>query len=119
MAHENGILALLLATSGGSEELGGTDELAKTSIAMLGAAVLAFMVLGPALGWGVGFALRNVTNQNLHVIAFGVLGVVVGILVGDLVGTYLGVEGLGSGVAPIAGIGAALGRWSISRFAKI
>jgi hypothetical protein len=46
------------------------------------------------------------------VMAFAVLGLIVGYFIGNLVG-------LGTVVAPAAGIGAAAGRWLISGQAKI
>jgi hypothetical protein len=94
-------------------------SVARAAILVLGASVLLFLFLGPALGWGLGFALRNVQNQSLHVLAFAGLGLFVGYSVGEYLGRLGEVAGLGSVIAPAVGIGAAVGRWSISRFAKI
>jgi len=46
------------------------------------------------------------------VLAFAALGLFVGFMLGNVIG-------LGSVLAPAAGIGAAAGRWAISRQAKI
>lgn len=96
-----------------------TDELLRSAIFALGASIGVFLLLGPTLAWGLGFALRENTNHGVHVLAFAGLGLVVGYMVGEILGSLAGFSGFGAGVAPFVGIGAALGRWSISRYAKI
>lgn len=90
----------------------------QASILILGIAIAVFLILGPVLAWGLGFALRNVENNGLHILAFAALGLVVGYSIGEFLGRLTGVAGVGSVVAPAAGIGAAAGRWAISKYAQ-
>jgi hypothetical protein len=106
------VLFLTLITGPGLNELNDIGSVAKGGIFLLGLIFGVFLLVGPVLAWGLGFVLRNNTNQGMHVAAFAVLGLVVGFSLGNLVG-------LGSIVAPAAGIGAAAGRWLISGQAKI
>ena len=108
-----------LISGGGLHDLAPVDSVARGAILVLGATILLFLFLGPALGWGLGFMLRSVQNQGMHVLAFAALGLFVGYSVGEYLGRLDGITGLGSRVGPAVGVGAAVGRWSISRFAKI
>jgi len=90
-----------------------------TAMVMLGATVLALMVPVPAFGWSVGFVMRNVKNHHVHSLGIRRPRIVRGATRGRLARTHLGVEGLSQKVAPTAGIGAAPGGWSTSRFAKV
>ncbi|MBN2176317.1 MAG: hypothetical protein JW722_01510 [Demequinaceae bacterium] len=118
-AVTGGIIDLTLIPGENAPEAVTSRTIAQAAILVLGMAILLFLLLGPILGWGLGFALRNVPNQSMHVLAFAGLGLFVGFSVGEYLGRLGGVAGLGSVVAPAVGIGAAIGRWSISRFAKI
>jgi hypothetical protein len=95
-----------------------SQTIGQAAVLVLGTAIAVFLLLGPVLGWGLGFALRNVENNGMHILAFAALGLVVGFSVGEFLGRLVDVVGLGVSVAPAAGIGAAVGRWAISRFAK-
>jgi hypothetical protein len=106
------VLFLQVVTGPGLDELNSASAAFQGVLLLFGALFLIFVVLGPTLAWGVGFALRNITNQSLHVLAFAALGLVVGALLGPL----LGIGGL---LAPAAGIGTGLARWFMSPFAKI
>ena len=106
------VLFLQVVTGPGIDELNAPGAVFQGVLLLFGALFLIFLVLGPTLAWGLGFALRNVTNQSLHVLAFAALGLVVGALIGPL----LGIGGL---LAPAAGIGTGLARWFMSPFAKI
>jgi len=106
------VLFLTLVTGPGLDQLNDAGSVAKGGIFLLGLIFGVFLLVGPVLAWGLGFMLRTNANQGTHVIAFAVLGLVVGFLIGNLVG-------LGSVVAPAAGIGAGVGRWIISSQAKI
>jgi ABC-type Co2+ transport system permease subunit len=113
------MLDFTLITGQNFDELAPAASVAKGAILVLGASVLLFLVLGPVLGWGLGFILRNTTNHNIHVLAFAALGAFVGFSVGEYIGRLDGVAGLGMIAAPAVGIGAAIGRWAISDHAKI
>lgn len=89
-----------------------SQEVAQGAILLLGVVVFVFLLIGPMLAYGVGFALRNVTNQGIHVIAFAFLGLIVGFMLG----AYYVDPAI---VAPAAGIGAGVGRWAISGQTKI
>jgi carbon starvation protein CstA len=106
------VLFVTLVTGPGLDQLNDPQLVAQGGVLLLGISFVVFLVLGPTLAWGVGFALRNNTNQSVHVIAFAVLGLIVGFMLGNFIG-------LGSVVAPAAGIGAGVGRWAISRHAKL
>jgi hypothetical protein len=100
------------------DELAPTVSIIEGAFFVWGASILVFLILGPVLGWGLGFVLRVTTNHNLHIMAFAVLGAMVGFGVGEYLGRLDGVSGLGTIAAPAVGIGAALGRWAISNHAK-
>lgn len=106
------VLFLQVITGPGFDELNEAGLVFQGALLLFGAIFLIFLVVGPTLAWGLGFTLRNITNQSLHVLAFAVLGLVVGSLIGPLLG-------LGSLLAPAAGIGTGLARWFMSPFAKI
>ena len=106
------VLFVTVVAGGDTDQLNDAGSLFKGGIFLLGLAFAIFILVGPALAWGLGFMLRNVANQGIHVVAFAVLGLFVGFMLGNLVG-------LGSVVAPAAGIGAAVGRWAISGQARI
>jgi len=106
------VLFLTLVTGPGLDELNDAGSVARGGIFLLGIIFGVFLLLGPVLAWGLGFVLRTNTNQGQHVLAFAVLGLFVGFMIGNFVG-------LGTVVAPAAGIGAAAGRWAISSQAKI
>lgn len=89
-----------------------SQEVAQGAVLLLGIVVAVFLLLGPTLAYGVGFALRNVTNQWIHVVAFAFLGLIVGFMLGG----YIGDPAM---IAPAAGIGAGVGRWAISGQTKI
>ncbi|MGC4175303.1 hypothetical protein [Demequina sp.] len=106
------VLLLTLVTGSADDQLNDSGSVFQGAIFLLGIVFAVFVLVGPALAWGLGFMLRNNENQGMHVLAFALLGAVVGFLIGNFVG-------LGTVVAPAAGIGAAVGRWAISSQAKI
>jgi hypothetical protein len=106
------VILFLTFITGGADRLNDTGSVARGGIFLLGIVFGVFLLIGPVLAWGLGYILRNNTNQGQHVLAFAVLGLFVGFMLGNLVG-------LGTVVAPAAGIGAAAGRWAISSQAKI
>jgi hypothetical protein len=106
------VVLFLTFITGGSDRLNDSGSVIRGGIFLLGIVFGVFLLIGPVLAWGLGFILRSNTNQGQHVLAFAVLGLLVGFMLGNLVG-------LGSVVAPAAGIGAAAGRWAISGQAKI
>jgi len=106
------VILFLTFVTGGADQLNDSGSVVRGGIFLLGAVFGVFLLIGPMLAWGLGFMLRNNTNQGMHVLAFAALGLFVGFMIGNLVG-------LGSVIAPAAGIGAAAGRWAISRQAKI
>lgn len=106
------VLFLQVVTGPGVEELNSLSSVVQGVVLLFGAIFFVFLLVGPGLAWGLGFMLRNVTNQWLHVLAFAVLG----LLVGALLGPVLGIGGL---LAPAAGIGTGLARWFMSPFAAI
>jgi hypothetical protein len=106
------VLFLTLVTGPGLDKLNDAGSVARGGIFLLGLIFGIFLIVGPLLAWGLGFMLRNNANNGFHVLAFALLGLFVGFMLGNLVD-------LGSVVAPAAGIGAAAGRWAISRQAKI
>ncbi len=106
------VLLLTFITGPGLEALNDASSVAKGGIFLLGLVFGIFLLIGPVLAWGLGFMLRNNTNHAQHIAAFAVLGLVVGFMLGNFIG-------LGSVIAPAAGIGAAVGRWAISSQAKI
>jgi len=112
------LLDFALVTGQNFDELTPTVSIIEGALVVWGASILVFLILGPVLGWGLGFVLRATTNHNLHILAFAALGVMVGFGVGEYLGRLDGVSGLGTIAAPAVGIGAALGRWAISNHAK-
>ncbi|PKQ27198.1 MAG: hypothetical protein CVT64_01790 [Actinobacteria bacterium HGW-Actinobacteria-4] len=106
--------AVLLLTILANPEALNADsrEVAQGAVLLLGVVVFVFLLIGPMLAYGVGFALRNVTSHGIHVVAFAFLGLIVGFMLGGFIGDP-------SAVAPAVGIGAAVGRWAISGQAKI
>jgi len=101
-----------LVTGPNRDELNDPSSVAKGGIFLLGLIFGIYLIVGPVLAYGLGFLLRSNTNQGVHVLAFAALGLFVGFMLGNVIG-------LGSVLAPAAGIGAAAGRWAISRQAKI
>jgi hypothetical protein len=106
------VFFLTLITGPGLDALNDVSSVARGGIFVLGLIFGVYLLIGPVLAWGLGFALRTNANQGQHVLAFAVLGLIVGFMIGNLIG-------LGTVLAPAAGIGAAVGRWAISRQAKI
>lgn len=106
------VLFLQAVTGPGVEELNDASSVVKGALLLFGAIFFIFLLVGPTLAWGLGFTMRNITNQSLHVLSFAVLGLVVGSLLGSLLG-------IGALLAPAAGIGTGLARWFMSPFAKI
>lgn len=97
-----------------SEELNASGALAQGGMLLLGLTVAAYLVVGPTLAWGVGFAIRHIDNHWIHIITFGALGLIVGFMYGEILA-----PGLGNVVAPASGLGAALARWIINPQARI
>lgn len=118
-AVAGGIIDIMLIPGEAGPDVVSSRTVGQAAVLVLGISVLVFLLLGPALGWGLGFALRNVQNQGIHVLAFAALGLFVGFSVGEYLGQLGGVNGLGAQVAPAVGVGAAIGRWSISKHTKI
>ena len=106
------VFFLTLVTGPGLDALNDVSSVAKGGIFLLGLIFGVYLLIGPVLAWGLGFALRANTNQGVHVLAFAVLGLIVGFMIGNFIG-------LGSVLAPAAGIGAAVGRWAVSSQSKI
>ena len=106
------ILFLQFVTGPGLDELNAPNLVIQGALLLFGSIFIIFLILGPTLAWGLGFLLRNVTNQFIHVIAFMVLGAIVGYFLG-------GWLGIGQLLAPAAGIGCGVARWFMSPFAKI
>ena len=101
------VLFITFVAGGGTANLNTGANVVLGGVMLLGLCFLAFILLGPMLAYGLGFMLRSNTNQGQHVAAFALMGLVVGFMLGNLIG-------LGSVIAPAAGIGAAAGRWIIS-----
>ena len=106
------VFFLTLITGPGLDALNEPQLVFKGAVLLFGLIFLVFVILGPTLAWGLGFALRSITNQSIHVIAFAILGLIVGSMLGGFIG-------MGGALAPAAGIGAGLARWIMSPFAKI
>jgi len=106
------VLVLQLLTGPGLDALNAPELALQGALTLFGAILVISLVVGPTLAWGLGFALRTQTNQFIHVIAFAILGLVLGALFGGFVG-------IGSLLAPAAGIGCGLARWFLTPFAKI
>lgn len=113
------VLVITFVTGPDFGELAGPASVAQGSAIVVGASVAVFALLGPTLAWGLGFSLRNVQNQYLHVLAFAALGAFVGFSLGNAASVWLGFGGLGSVLAPAAGIGAAVGRWVLSPYSRV
>lgn len=113
------VLAFEFVTGPGIAGLGETNSVLQGLVLLVGGSLILFLILGPSLAWGLGFGLRNIKNQNWHVIAFGVLGILVGGAIGGALAPWVGVVDFGSVLAPAAGIGAAVGRWVLSPYARI
>ena len=106
------VFFLTLVTGPNRDELNDPGSVARGGIFLLGLIFGIYLIIGPMLAYGLGFLLRSNTNQGMHVLAFAAMGLFVGFMLGNLIG-------LGAVLAPAAGIGAAVGRWAISRQAKI
>lgn len=99
-----------LTASGGADA--GDITAVERGLGLLGLIVGVFIVVGPALAWGLGFLLRSNPNEGVHILAFAALGLLVGFMLGNLLG-------VGAIVAPAAGAGAGVGRWAISSQRRI
>lgn len=106
------VLFFTVLTGPGLGQLNDANSVVRGGLLLVGMSFGIFILLGPTLAWGLGFMLRNNTNQGMHIAAFALLGLFVGFMIGNL-------AGIGSLIAPAAGIGAAAGRWAISGQTKI
>lgn len=106
------VFTLSLLTGPGFDALNDPGSVLSGVILIFGLLFITFLVIGPTLAWGLGFALRTQTNQHIHVLAFAVLGLVVGTMLGG----FFGVSGI---LGPAAGVGTGLARWIMSPYAKI
>ena len=73
-----------------------------------------FLVVGPEVALVLGWLLRRVENQSLHVLAFAGAGAVLGFVVGLPFGADLS-----SALGPTFGASAALSRMIMSRWARV
>ena len=76
---------------------------------------LIILVVGPLPAFGLGWLLRDVANQSLHLIAFAVAGAVVGALIGLAVGG----PQLANLLAAVLGAAAGVGRMAVTPLARI
>ena len=106
------VFFLTLVTGPGLDALNDVSSVFRGGVFILGLIFAVYLLIGPVLAYGLGFSLRTNPNQGVHVLAFAMLGLTVGFMIGNFIG-------LGSVLAPAAGIGSAAGRWAISRQAKI
>ena len=110
------IFVALLAAS--AEELSAAGiESSPGRLALLvgGFAALAILVVGPSVAFGVGWLLRSVRNQSLHVVAFALAGAVVG----GLVGYWGGGPVMANVLAAMLGASAGIGRLALAPFARV
>ena len=96
----------------GLDELTDAGSVAQGGIFLLGLIFGIFLLAGTRAGVGSWLHAPQQHQPGRARAAFAALGLFVGFMIGNLVG-------LGSIVAPAAGIGAAVGRWAISSQAKI
>ncbi|MBX9245141.1 hypothetical protein ICW40_10020 [Actinotalea ferrariae] len=82
---------------------------------MGGFAAIGFLVVGPTLAFAVGWLLRRVRNQSLHVLAFAALGAVVGAAGGFVIGGPQFANVLGA----MVGVSVAAGRAALAPFARV
>lgn len=79
-----------------------------------GLVAIVLLVVGPSAAYAVGWMMRSVRNQSLHVIAFAVAGVVVG----AVFGLRIGGPAAANLLAAMLGASAATGRAVLSPFAR-
>lgn len=110
------VYTVLSAAPAGELEAAGV-EAAPGRLAVLigGFAAIAILVVGPTLAFGVGWLLRRVRAQSLHVIAFAALGAVVGAVGGFVLGGPTFANLLGG----MLGVAAAAGRAALVPFARV
>ncbi|MCL3860906.1 hypothetical protein [Actinotalea sp. K2] len=93
----------------------GADEgVLQLAIPIAALAGMGFMVVGPTLAWVLGWSLRRVRHQALHVLTFGVAGVVLGAIGGAVTG---GLE-IAALLGAMVGVAAATGRAVVAPFAR-
>lgn len=110
------VFTVLTAAPDGELEAAGIDATpARLALLIGGFAAIAILVVGPTLALGVGWLLRKVRSQSLHVLAFAALGVVVGALGGFVVGG----PQFANILAAMLGASAAAGRAALSPFARV
>jgi hypothetical protein len=87
---------------------------ARLALSFGGVGGVLFLVVGPSVAFGVGWLLRRVENQSLHVLAFAGAGAVVGFVIGLPLGADLA-----GALGPTIGASAALSRMIMSRWANV
>lgn len=92
-------------------------EASPTRLALLigGFAAIVVLVVGPTLAFALGWLLRRVRTQAVHVIAFAALGAVLGAVGGFVVGGPQFANVLGA----MLGVSAAAGRAALAPFARV
>ncbi|WP_182112622.1 MULTISPECIES: hypothetical protein [unclassified Actinotalea] len=110
------VYTVLSAAPAGELDAAGIEATpARLALLIGGFAALAILVVGPTLAFGIGWLLRRVRSQSLHVLAFGALGIVVGAVGGFLVGG----PSFANILAAMLGASAALGRAALAPFARV
>jgi len=95
--------------------LGSEQSAARIALSTGGIALVATLVVGPTLAFGVSYLLRRETQVARHLLAFGALG----LLVGFGLGLFLGGPAFAMTLAPVYGVSAAAARWAIQPWARV
>ena len=113
MAASFAILSLAPLEEVGGDRLPGTTG--RLALLIGGFAAIGFLLVGPTVSFVVGWLLRRVRDQSLHVLAFALAGA----LVGAVVGAVAGGPEVANVLAAMVGASAAIGRLAVSPFARV
>ena len=111
------LVFFLLASdpNAGLDLLGSEESAARIALSTGGIALVVTLVVGPTAAFGVSYLLRKQTQVSRHLIAFGLLGLVIGFGLG----LFLGGPAFAMTLAPIYGVSAANGRLVVQPFARV
>ena len=111
------LVFFLLASdpNAGLDLLGSEESAARIALSTGGIALVVTLVVGPTAAFGISYLLRKELQVSRHLLAFGVLGLVLGFVLG----LVLGGPSFALTLAPIFGVSAAVGRLVVQPLARL
>ena len=94
--------------------LGSEESAGRIALSTGGVALLVTLVVGPTAAFGISYLLRREQQVSRHLLAFGLLGLVIGFGMG----VALGSPAFGMTLAPVFGVSAAAGRMAVQPLAR-